>query len=116
MVADAEILLRLTLDEVAELVNLAAEETMRHRNQMLVLGEIHSKLIDATAPLIQKPASGSAAGRGIGERQHCHICGKELSDPVSIARGIGPECWQDILSLANDDAEPAESRPLREVS
>ena len=23
----------------------------------------------------------------------CRICGRALSDPVSISRGVGPECW-----------------------
>jgi hypothetical protein len=25
---------------------------------------------------------------------HCCICGKELTDPISLERGIGPECLQ----------------------
>ena len=33
-----------------------------------------------------------------GPRHHCSICGRGLSDPPSIARGIGSECWQDILA------------------
>jgi hypothetical protein len=35
--------------------------------------------------------------RGIGQRSHCYICGKHLTDPESIQRGIGPECWQDLM-------------------
>jgi hypothetical protein len=27
----------------------------------------------------------------------CKCCGKELTDPASIARGIGSECWQRVL-------------------
>ena len=23
----------------------------------------------------------------------CRICGRALSNPVSVARGIGPHCW-----------------------
>lgn len=38
------------------------------------------------------------AGEGIGESMHCEICGKALSDPESIKRGIGSECWQDVLT------------------
>ena len=30
-------------------------------------------------------------------RQHCRICGRILSDPESIRRGIGSECWQRVL-------------------
>lgn len=29
----------------------------------------------------------------------CNICGKPLTDPVSVARGIGPEC---IINYKND--------------
>jgi hypothetical protein len=36
--------------------------------------------------------------RGIGQRTHCYICSKHLTDPDSIQRGIGPECWQEILT------------------
>lgn len=30
---------------------------------------------------------------------HCSICGRELTDPVSVSRGIGPEC---ILGAKQD--------------
>ena len=26
----------------------------------------------------------------------CGRCGRELSNPRSVARGIGPECWKDV--------------------
>lgn len=29
----------------------------------------------------------------------CSVCGRELTDPVSVARGIGPEC---IMSVKSD--------------
>ena len=35
-----------------------------------------------------------------GPREHCYICGRELTDPESVERGIGSECWQDVLRLA----------------
>jgi hypothetical protein len=35
----------------------------------------------------------------IGPRGNCYICGRGLGDPESIARGIGSECWQDVLKL-----------------
>ena len=38
-----------------------------------------------------------AEGQGIGNRSSCAICGRALADPTSIERGIGSECWQDIL-------------------
>jgi DNA repair exonuclease SbcCD ATPase subunit len=32
-------------------------------------------------------------GKHIGNRYECAICGRHLSDPPSIARAIGSECW-----------------------
>jgi len=37
------------------------------------------------------------AHEGIGRQRHCFICGKSLTDAESIARGIGSDCWQDVL-------------------
>jgi hypothetical protein len=37
------------------------------------------------APDVQMQAAGRLWG-------HCCICGKELTDPISLERGIGPEC------------------------
>lgn len=39
------------------------------------------------------------ATQGIGPRRDCYVCGRGLGDPQSIARGIGSECWQDVLTL-----------------
>lgn len=36
-------------------------------------------------------------GAPIGPRNFCIICGRGLSDRQSIDRGIGSECWQDVL-------------------
>ena len=30
-------------------------------------------------------------------RTDCYICGKHLSDQISIDRGIGSECWEHVL-------------------
>jgi hypothetical protein len=46
---------------------------------------------------IAQAVAAHLAGRGIGDRRRCYICDKHLTDPVSIARGIGPECWDNIL-------------------
>ena len=34
--------------------------------------------------------------RALGERGFCAICGATLTDPLSRARGIGPECYKKI--------------------
>lgn len=36
----------------------------------------------------------------------CRLCGKALDDPESIARGIGSDCWQDVLTRM-ETAPPA---------
>jgi hypothetical protein len=36
-------------------------------------------------------------GQHIGNRMKCAICGRALSDPPSIERGIGSECWPELL-------------------
>ena len=33
----------------------------------------------------------------VGPRSDCAICGRGLSDQVSIKRGVGSECWQDVM-------------------
>jgi hypothetical protein len=45
---------------------------------------------------------------------HCRCCTKALTDPVSIERGIGPECWVKIagLSVAALIRNGAETTPL----
>lgn len=47
-------------------------------------------------------------GAGIGQRDDCYCCAKTLTDPISIERGIGPECWEHVLraverKLLDDD-------------
>jgi hypothetical protein len=49
--------------------------------------------------LIHEIGAGILAGRKYGPRPFCCLCKKNLSDPVSIERGIGPECWDYILVL-----------------
>jgi Family of unknown function (DUF6011) len=34
---------------------------------------------------------------GIGDRLCCYCCNKAFTDPVSIKRGIGPECWEHVV-------------------
>jgi Family of unknown function (DUF6011) len=36
-------------------------------------------------------------GHKYGPTSHCVVCNKGLGDPESISRGIGSDCWQEIL-------------------
>lgn len=52
------------------------------------------------------------AGKGIGNRSHCFVCKRGLSDPELIERGIGSECWQGVLDGAERlMCQSASSRP-----
>jgi hypothetical protein len=50
------------------------------------------------ARLVWQIAQRMVRDEKIGPCFTCIICGRELSDPQSIARGIGSECWQDVLT------------------
>lgn len=42
----------------------------------------------------------------------CQKCGRKLTDPESIERGYGPECWGSILPHYSIEQEgPEESIP-----
>jgi hypothetical protein len=45
------------------------------------------------------------AGNGIGNQDWCACCKKILNDPESIDRGIGPECWQQVLAAIEREKE-----------
>src|SRR5262249_37907513 len=49
------------------------------------------------AQRVYQAAMRIARGIGIGEQHNCYICARRLDDPDSIARGIGSECWQEVL-------------------
>ena len=36
-------------------------------------------------------------------RTHCGVCGRTLKDEASRARGIGPECWNQVLRILEDE-------------
>ena len=39
----------------------------------------------------------------------CQKCGRKLTDPESIARGYGPECWGEILEIVRSAVRKEES-------
>lgn len=47
-------------------------------------------------------------GAGCGPASACYICGRGLGDPESEARGIGSDCWQDVLA-AITEANPKQT-------
>lgn len=39
-----------------------------------------------------------AGGGTVGPQDECFFCARRLTDPESVARGIGSECWQGVLT------------------
>ena len=52
------------------------------------------------------------ANAKIGPRDNCIICGRGLGDPESIERGIGSECWQDVLKQIERIKEGAATQSI----
>jgi hypothetical protein len=48
---------------------------------------------------IQEAAKRILRKEGIGNSDHCYCCHKFLTDPESIGRAIGSECWQHVLDI-----------------
>ena len=46
----------------------------------------------------------------VGETGQCAVCGRTLTDPLSQARGIGPECIQGLVAQFFGIAAVAEAR------
>jgi hypothetical protein len=52
------------------------------------------------------------AQEATGPARHCFICGKTVSDPESIARGVGSDCWQNVLQqIEATQVRPAQALP-----
>jgi hypothetical protein len=60
--------------------------TRSHRKKRLIYQWAEAFLRGVS--LVDKPSS------------HCHICGKRMSDQESQKRGIGSDCWQQVLRQA----------------
>ena len=62
------------------------------RNRVVELGR--DRVLDfAGAPGVQMALASRLWG-------HCFNCGKELTDPISLERGIGPDCLHGKIALA----------------
>jgi hypothetical protein len=52
-----------------------------------------------------------AAGLVAQEEERCGKCGRALTDPISIARGIGPECYGAMTGSTHQAKVKPESKP-----
>jgi hypothetical protein len=55
--------------------------------------------MDRREKLVYEVAQKIIANHAYGPLDICCICKKELSDPESIERGIGSDCWQDVMAI-----------------
>jgi hypothetical protein len=62
-----------------------AAETRRQRKELAVYKEAQSLVIGDV--------------RVVSPSRHCKVCGRGVSDPDSIERGIGSDCWQMVLEM-----------------
>ena len=37
----------------------------------------------------------------------CRICGRLLTNPVSVERGIGPVCWRRLMNAQTEEDQPS---------
>jgi hypothetical protein len=55
-------------------------------------------------------------GHKYGPAQHCVVCGKWLGDPESIERGIGSDCWQQIINRVVPELKSKLAAPVSELN
>jgi Family of unknown function (DUF6011) len=83
-------------DDVVRAAVLAADER-RHARASQAAKKAAETRRRRQDKKINAAALALAAGRQLGPRSNCYVCGRGLGDPQAIARGIGSECWQDVL-------------------
>jgi hypothetical protein len=77
---------------------VAAADARRHGNRSLAAQRAAATRRRRRQKRVAEIAARILAGYDIGKRSNCAICGRGLGDPASIKRGIGSECWQDLLT------------------
>ena len=78
---------------------VAAADARRHERRSLAAQKAGATRHRRRQKRVAEIAARILAGHDISERTNCAICGRGLGDPASIKRGIGSECWQDLLAI-----------------
>jgi hypothetical protein len=92
-----------------ELVRAAvlAADARKHERRSLAAKKAAATKSERRALKVLIIAKRAAAEQAIGPRSRCYVCGKKLTDRQSIERGIGPECWQDVLNTVTEARQRA---------
>ena len=78
---------------------VAAADARKHERRSLAAQKAGATRQRRRQKRVAEIAARILAGYDIGERTNCAICGRGLGDPASVKRGIGSECWQDLLAI-----------------
>jgi hypothetical protein len=86
--------LKARLDEIAEkLATIDAEDVVRaqrHHERQRLRNRAYELAAARVLDFVGAPGAQMAAAARLWG--HCFNCGKELTDPISLERGIGPDC------------------------
>jgi hypothetical protein len=95
-------------DTARQLKELSAKEELetrtrheRHRRRLRAFELAKARVLEfAGASDLQMQLAGRRTGV-------CYICGKDLTDPISLERGIGPDCVSNKINFIRDWAQRA---------
>jgi hypothetical protein len=89
-----------TTERIIEIV--AAAEARRHKRRSKAAKQAAQTRLRRKDRLIYQWAESVLRGQSLVDKPsyRCHICGKQLSDHASRQRGVGTDCWQEILRVA----------------
>ena len=82
----------------------AARYLARMQADVEHVGEIEARRLTAAMAGLREGLRASA---------HCSRCGKSLTDPTSVARGVGPECWAVAVSAGTTLRRPLSAEDFR---
>ncbi len=88
-------------EDIVRAAVLATDER-RHQRRSAGSKKAAQTRRERTARLVYSVARHIVKGGRYGPRHRCVICRKHLTDQQSITRGIGSDCWQDVLARISE--------------
>jgi hypothetical protein len=82
---------------------VAGAEARRHERRSCAAKRAAVTRANRRTRDVQRAARAIAQRQRTGPRHTCFVCGRGLGDPQSIERGIGSECWQDVLRAVEEE-------------
>jgi hypothetical protein len=88
-------------DDVVRATVLAADAD-RHDRRSRAAKKAAATNAERRALKVRIIAERIAARQATGPAHHCYVCGRQLTDQQSVNRGIGSECWQEVLTKVEE--------------